>query len=375
MSRSTRFAAAVWLLASAVATAGAFAQPPIQSGAKPVRAVATASARPLSPRQRGDLTRQFVLKWGGYAQRIYNVPVQVWAKRMVPNFAVADPTNFRKALQRETFEGALAELAGTGHRLADTKVIDLYAREARGSSAQAVARKLGDTTGDLVFTAVTPCRILDTRVAGGPIAANSSRAFLGLAVNSGANFSSQGGSATNCNVAAVGASAIVLNVTAVTPSGAGFATVYKSGESRPLAASVNYTAGAIVNNSVVVGVPNPLAITDFVIYTFAQSDYVVDIVGYFSPPQATALQCENTAFTQSVSAGSNFDIVIPACPAGYTITGAGCATGGFNQADWAVTGLDRGSPTQMFAFCSGTNKTAGNISVRGTAQCCRIPGR
>lgn len=328
----------------------------------------------LSPQARGQLTRQFVLKWGGYVQRAYNTPVDVWAKRMVPTFVAADPSNFRNALKRETFEGAVAELTGTGHRLTDAKVIDQYARQAPGTNARTVAQKLGDTTGDLVFTAVTPCRIVDTRVAGGPIANNSSRAFLGLAINSGANFTSQGGSATNCNVAAVGASAIMINVTAVTPSGAGYATVYKSGETRPLAASVNYTTGAIVNNSVVVGVPNPLAITDFVIYTFAQSDYVVDIVGYFSPPQATNLQCTQTALqTFTIAAGASTFFNNPLCPAGYHEVMPYCYTSdaGVNSAGSGTNSNTAGLAT----FCAWHNTTGGTRTVFGGSICCRVPGR
>jgi hypothetical protein len=339
----------------------------------------TGDAAPLTPQARGQLARDFVNKWGGYAQRVYGVPVGVWAKRMVPNFAGADPTNFRMALRRDTFEGALSELAGNGHRIADGDVIDRYARAmgaapAAGDAAAIGAKALGSTTGDLVFTAVTPCRIVDTRVAGGPIGANSSRPFLGLAVNSGANFSSQGGSATNCNVAAVGASAIVVNVTAVTPSGAGFATVYKSGESRPLAASVNYTAGAIVNNSVVVGVPNPLAITDFIIYTFAQSDYVVDIVGYFSPPQATNLQCTQTALQSfTIPAGASNFFNNPLCPTGYHEVMPYCysSDAGVNSAGSGTNSNTAGLAT----FCAWHNTTGGSRTVFGGSICCRVPGR
>ncbi len=337
-------------------------------------------ADPLTPQARGALARDFVMKWGGYAQRVYGVPVDVWARRMVPNFAGADPTNFRRALQRQTFEGALSELTGTGQRLTDGDVVDRYARAVGAAplkmqdAAAIGAKALGSTTGDLVYTAVTPCRIVDTRVAGGPISANSSRPFLGLAVNSGANFTSQGGSATNCNVAAVGASAIVINVTAVTPSGGGFATIYKSGESRPLAASINYTSGAIVNNTVVVGVPNPLAITDFIIYTFAQADYVVDIVGYFSPPQATNLQCTQTALQSfTIAAGASNFFNNPLCPTGYHEVMPYCysSDAGVNSAGSGTNSNTAGLAT----FCAWHNTTGTSRTVFGGSICCRVPGR
>jgi hypothetical protein len=87
--------------------------------------VTTAQA---TPKERGQLTRQFVSKWGLYVQRVYGVPVRVWAMRMVPNFVASDSVNFRKALMRDTFEGAMAELGGVGHRLSDRQAIDRLAR-------------------------------------------------------------------------------------------------------------------------------------------------------------------------------------------------------------------------------------------------------
>lgn len=337
-------------------------------------------AAPLTPAARGDLTRAFVLKWGGYVQRVYGTPAAKWAERMVPTFVAADPTNFRSALKRDTFEGALAQLTGTGHRLADAEVIDRFARasasrDLSAKSAAAVgAKTLGSTTGDLSFTAVTPCRIVDTRVAGGAIAANSSRNFVGVAVSAGTGFAFQGGSSTDCNVAAIGASAIALNVTAVTPVGAGYATVYRSGDTRPLAASVNYTAGAIVNNSVVVGIPNPLGITDFTIYTFAQADYVVDIVGYFSPPQATQFDCVNTSVQSStINANSTNFFNNPTCPTGYKAVTPYCwtASSGVYSQGSGYNANTAGNVT----FCAWQNTTASNQTVFGGNVCCRVPGR
>jgi len=334
----------------------------------------------LTPRARGDLARQFVLKWGDYVHRVYEVPSDVWSKRMVSTFVAADPTNFRRALKRETFEGAVAELTGTGHRLSDDRVIERFARAARTKSAdrpvelRSVAKTLGSTTGDLVYTAVTPCRVVDTRVAGGAIAANTSRSFIGVAVSAGSGFAFQGGSSTDCNVAAVGASAIAINVTAVTPSGGGFATVYRHGDARPTAASVNYTNGAIVNNTVIVGIPNPLGINDFTIYTFAQAHYVVDIVGYFSPPQATRLQCVDTAIqTVTLAAGANTFVNNPACPTGYDAITPYCysSAAGVNSRGSGYNSNTNGLAT----FCAWHNTTGSSQDVFGGNVCCRIPGR
>src|SRR5438874_2049440 len=80
------------------------------------------------------------------------------------------------------------------------------------------AKALGDGGDDLMYTPVTPCREVDTRIVGGQIGANSSRAFK-VWVSSG-GFTAQGGSATNCNIPA-NPVAVVVNLTAVSPSGAG----------------------------------------------------------------------------------------------------------------------------------------------------------
>ena len=358
----------VLLLAAAVAVVGAtaHAQTPRVTGSTKSNAPAAPGAT-ATPKERGELARAFVQKWGAYVQRVYGVPVRTWSNRMSGTFAKADAANLRNALQRDTFEGAMAALTGDGARLSDDQVVAKLAANAAGGE-----KALGALTSDLTYTPITPCRIIDTRVAGGVIPANSERSFKG--VNS-ANFTAQGGSATDCGTLGLSASALVLNVTVVTPGQAGFTTVYPFGVTRPLAASVNYTAGAVVNNSVVTPIPNPLQANDFTIYTFGQSHYVVDIVGYFAPAQATQLECTETFTSTNVAANATFDFPIQNCPVGYALTGAGCRTPGFSQADWGINGLYRQSPGNVVGYCSGLNKTAGTITVEGTNRCCRVPGR
>ena len=309
--------------------------------------------------ERAQLTRAFVNKWGNYVQRVYGVPVGVWAGRMGPTLGLVDADNFRNALKRDTFEGAMAELSGGGVELSDDQVITKLAR-----SDAPTPKVLGALGNDLVYTPVAPCRVVDTRsTAAGAIAANSARNFLGI---NASNFSSQGGSTTNCGTLGLNATAIALNVTAVTPSIAGYATVYPYGTTQPTTASVNYAAGAIVNNAIIAQIPNPLASFDFTIYTYAQSHYVVDIVGYFAPPLATALQCVDTANTiTSVAAGATANSVAPACPAGYTQTATNC-----ESQTWQM-------PFVYFksGVCSAQNNSAGTAELRASRTCCRVPGR
>lgn len=365
MSIALRCTATVLSLALGALVMDASAQQ--VSGASGNRDGAKVASVSVSPKQRGEMARQFVTKWGGYVQRVYNVPVRVWSQRMVANFASADSANFSDALKRDTFEGAMAALSGSGHRLSDERVINKFASMKSGSD-----KVLGSLSNDLVYTPVQPCRIVDTRnTAAGPIAANSTRSFVSI---NQANFTAQGGSATDCGTLGLNATAVAINLTAVFPTAAGYATVYPFGSTQPLAASVNYTAGAIVNNGIIAQIPNPLTTSDFSVFTFAQSHYVADIVGYFAPPQATPLGCTSTFVTQNIAANQPFNFAIPSCPVGYTVTGAGCRTPGLNEANWSINGLYRNG-ANLDTYCSGLNTTAGVITVQGTAQCCRVPGR
>jgi hypothetical protein len=325
----------------------------------------------LTPRERGALAQQFVLKWAGHVQGEYGIAPQVWARRMVPSFVAADAHNFRNALASDTFEAASAELTGTGHRLPVRTARQL---PTRGVSLRAAAkpriaaRALGDAAGDLVYTPITPCRIADTRVAaGGVVPAEGTRDFLVSATS----FSAQGGSSGDCGTQDISAAAVALNVTAVAPSIPGFATVYPYGTARPGTASLNYAAGAIVNNAIIAPVPNPPAGFDFTLYSYAQSHYVIDIVGYFAAPRATALSCVDEFSSPVTLPSGNLSVVEVQCPAGYSPVGGG------------VGGTDAQGATLSLSYASGSNAwttaITNNAAVARTyshsARCCRVPGR
>jgi hypothetical protein len=357
------------LLIGILAAGTAFAAPAVEAAPRPPKS--EAATGPLTPAERGAMTRAFVRKWGPYVNEVYGVSVDVWARRMVPTFVHADPDNFRDALKRTTYEGASAALSGAGKRLSDDQVIDSMARaslDPRLTQAQIGTQALGAATSDLVFTPITPCRILDTRVAGGPIAAGFTRDFNAV-VGGGGNFSTQGGSATDCSAVAAGQAAVVINLTAVIPGAAGFATAYPFGATRPLASSVNYTAGAIVNNTVVVKLPNPLTTKDFSVYTFATANFVADIVGYYSPPAATALDCQTVSGTPTnVNAGAYASLPTLFCAATYTPVALSISAG---ENVLVADSYTAGNAGQIFVRSMSVN--AQNVTAK--LMCCRVPGR
>ena len=316
-----------------------------------------ASPATMSPQARGEYARRFVKTWGAHAERTEGVAVAVWARRLVPSFLAADPARLRLALQQDTYEAALATLTG---------------RNAR-STHRATSKALGDTARDLVYTPVQPCRILDTRTGGGPIAAESTRDFRAVhAASTGGDYTAQGGSNTDCGMGATSASAVVINLTVVQPGGAGFATVFTAFTGRPLAASVNYTAGAIVNNSVTVQIPNPTTTADFSIYSYAQSHYVADIVGYYSRPQGTGLDCVSLQSSPiTIPANSIGNVSGPACGQGYTAAGVECE--GEPTAGLRLITLGGNFSEERRCTWSNTNNQGKQAWVYTT--CCRVPGR
>ncbi len=93
----------------------------------------------------------------------------------------------------------------------------------------------------LDYFALTPCRLVDTRNPNGPLG--------GPALQPSANrtFVLTGA----CGVPA-GAKALMLNVTVVTPAGAGFLTLYPSNQSAPTASTINFVSGIVRSNNATV---------------------------------------------------------------------------------------------------------------------------
>ena len=223
--------------------------------------------------------------------------------------------------------------------------------------------QIGSLSSDLVFTPITPCRIVDTRVLGGTIAAGTTRGFKAW----GANFTAQGGSATPCGIPqSTNIAALEMNLVAVLPTGAGYITAFPSNVAQPNASTLNYVAGDIVANGAIVKVSQASLATDWTVFTFATTHFLADVTGYYSMPVATALQCIEVAGpTVSVPASSaDFQLIAPACTAGYTRVGINFDSAGE---------LIRKDGRLDYLF---VRNTAASIqSATPYSACCRIPGR
>jgi hypothetical protein len=116
-----------------------------------------------------------------------------------------------------------------------------------------------------VYTALTPQRIADTRSNGTTLGQGGS---LVLAI---------GGIYVPAN-----ATAVVLNVTAVDQTVAGFFTAYPTGGTAPTASNLNWVAGETIANLVTVALSSGGDVTIF--NGLGSADAVVDLEGYFAPP-------------------------------------------------------------------------------------------
>ena len=226
--------------------------------------------------------------------------------------------------------------------------------------------QFGVTTGaDLVFTPLTPCRIVDTRVAGGTIPANTARGFKAW----GANFSAQGGAATDCGIPQnTNVAALALNMVVVGPAADGWIAAYPFGGSLPNSSTLNYLAGAVVANGAIVKVSQASLAFDWNLHTLATTHFLADVVGYYKRPKSANLSCTNPPETTLVVApGVLGSLAIPACAAtnSYSSIGGYCYTDG----------------TDMQSYTGGIGgeckmKNMGSVSATITAgrRCCGVPG-
>jgi hypothetical protein len=178
--------------------------------------------------------------------------------------------SFRERARRELMDLSAGELAERQQRV--------------GTLGLAVPSTPGDANRDLVYTPVPPCRIVDTRLAGGSLAAGTQRDMRVTGV--GLQF--QGGAVAGCGVPVGPATAAVLNFVAVNPTGPGNLRAWAYSTPpvpAPTASILNYTAGQNIANGIVVPLCDVTATTcpfDLRVQADTNNTHlVVDVVGYF----------------------------------------------------------------------------------------------
>lgn len=301
---------------------------------------------------RAELAGMVNARWSGEAATRYGISAAQWRSRMESTYAKADLANLEHAASAPDFDNMSRALLGAGH-----------------APVAVSAKALGSPGSDLVFTPITPCRIVDTRNAGGRIAADGTRSFVAY---SATDFTAQGGDASNCGVPE-NASAISVKLAASRPSFNGYLTAYPSDVARPLASSLNYISGVDTSNESHLKLCRPGCPTQFSVYSFRETDLVVDVTGYFIEPEATALDCVVAQQTGNLDLLSGLQTRNVSCPAGYAAMGGGCGgplgIGISNSQPLVNAGRPQGWS------CDLVGSLLSVISYQVSATCCRTPGR
>ena len=206
-----------------------------------------------------------------------------WGDRLESSNAGVDAAQLRQILSGLRADHLLAaSLAGSVEGLRDVVSGALVRTDAAVSPTLKHTKALGDTTDDLVYTPVVPCRIVDTRSgAGGVFLPGNQRNWLAF---SPSGFASQGGSATDCGIS-VHPAAVMVNVTlADTVGGPAFFVLWPFNQTRPLASTVNWWAsGQQPANAEIVPLCAGCA-SDFSAYASLQTQAIIDVLGYFNRP-------------------------------------------------------------------------------------------
>jgi hypothetical protein len=128
----------------------------------------------------------------------------------------------------------------------------------------------------LEFYPLAPCRLVDTRNAAGSLGGPS---LVGAASRTFPILSSP------CNIPAT-AKAYSLNFTSVPKGPLGFLTTWPAGSSQPLVSTLNAITGAVTANAAIV----PAGTNgDISVFVTQASDLVIDVNGYFAPPDTGGL--------------------------------------------------------------------------------------
>ncbi len=123
----------------------------------------------------------------------------------------------------------------------------------------------------LAYYPVTPCRLVDTRGAAGPLSGPS------LVANAARTFPLVSGA---CQLPAT-AQAYSLNFTAIPPGALGFVTAWPAGQAQPPVSTLNAPTGVTTANAAIVPAGTNGAIS---VFASNNTDLVIDVNGYFAAP-------------------------------------------------------------------------------------------
>jgi hypothetical protein len=227
-----------------------------------------------------------------------------------------------------------ASLAGTGVTVQDMVAdSERDIGNAHTNKPNFSTKALGDTIDDLVYTPITPCRIVDTRNAIGALAANTARGYDGYTTST---FVAQGGATSNCGIPN-NVAAIAVTATAVQPTASGFINLYAGNTFAPNASTLSFAAGQFATATGAIVPVDATTNNRFTALSPVTVDLVIDAVGYFKRPgDATGLDIvvnaqrtmryQYNASAPNIIGGGATNTLGSSSVYGVTIAGGGSAT-------------------------------------------------
>ncbi len=249
----------------------------------------------------------------------------------------------------------------------------------RAGIATDVSKGVGIVSAGLVFTPLDrPCRFYDSRNDALPGQFSAGDQFNFIVAGPIPGGATGQGASSNCDVPLGPALAIVANVLAVDTGGKGNWQVWPFGGTAGDAV-INFAANADLDINLINGVMIPICDSTVSPCDFdltaklnfaASSDFVINVTGYFSAPEGTALECQTISDTMSVAPDASWNFTSGDCPDGYAMTGGG-HNYTVNDGDQELYQV---GPEGNAFRCRGKNDDQFTENVTCYARCCRVSG-
>ena len=188
------------------------------------------------------------------------------------------------------------------------------------------------------YTPLSPARLLDTRTTTIPGAGSTTAVtVLGRA-----------------GVPATGVAAVVLNVTAVTPTSPGYLTEYPTGVARPTASNVNFTTGSTTAGMVIAKVGTGGQVN---LFTSARTHLLVDVAGWFpTGSDYTALTPARLLDTRSGTGAARARVAAGGVVTFQVLSAGGVPSNGADAAEINVTVVNPDAAGYVTAWPAGSTR-------------------
>ena len=219
-----------------------------------------------------------------------------------------------------------------------------------------------------VYVALTAkCRVANSFGGAGPLVAGVDR---NINVTNAASYAAQGGtgsvgggnSSLGCGIPD-SVSALMISTSVIPRGTAGTLKVFMAGMTAADGNTVAFNSVDATTNDMVVPARSTDTTAEITINSSRATDYILDVVGYFTLPTQPELECTDSApFTPTIAAGSTSLAFASSCPEGYLQTGIYCDS---SSADMPLL-------SQTPTACKVRNNGTASATVTVTRRCCRV---